>query len=121
MVLPYRPFASRTTISLQELEDQPIVLREHGSYTRDLFMAAVETAGPPPRIAFEVATRKAVHRRLTMGHVLNGGAPQTRALRWIPIEHRALIADDYLVCHADALNYGSVSRFMMANEQPDPV
>ncbi len=115
------PFASRTSVSLHDLAAEPIVLRERGSFTRVLLMEAFEAAGLVPRIAFEVATREAVaeavRRGFGVGPVLDREAPRSEDLCTIMVEDGRIVGDDYLVCHASALQYGPVRRFFAANGQ----
>jgi DNA-binding transcriptional LysR family regulator len=121
MVPVEHPLSGRCDMSLQELAREQIVLREPGSYTRALLMDAFETAGLSPRIAFEVATREAVaeavRRGFGIGPVLWHEAPRSEDLRCLVVESGRLKADDYLVCHANALLYGPVRRFLAANER----
>lgn len=118
------PFAARDTVSLKDLAREPIVLRESGSYTRELLMKAFSDMGLTPRIAFEVATREAVTeaviRGFGIGPVLNGEAPLTGKLVCVTLEAGALVADDYLICHASSLNYGPVKRFLAASLRSGP-
>lgn len=113
------PLASRASLTLQELAHEPIVLRERGSFTRTLLVEAFEAAGLNPRIAFEVATREAVaeavRRGFGVGAVLNQEAPQSDDLQTVVLENDRIVGDDYLVCHASALQYGPVRRFFAAN------
>lgn len=113
------PLAPRTSVSLHELAAEPIVLRERGSFTRTLLMEAFEAAGLLPRVAFEVATREAVAEAVRhgfgVGPVLDQEAPRSDDLRTIMLEDGRIVGDDYLVCHASALQYGPVRRFFAAN------
>jgi len=117
------PLANCGAITLAELAAEPIVLREPGSYTRALLIKAFETAGLAPRIAFEVATREAVseavRRGFGLGPVLDREAPVSADLACIPLEGRRITGDDYLACHASALHYGPVRRFLAANRRDD--
>lgn len=118
---PGHALSGATSVTLEELAREPIVLRERGSYTRALLMEAFERRGLSPRIAFEVATREAVaeavRRGFGIGPVLDGEAPHSPDLRMVLVERGSLVADDYLVCHASALLYGPVRRFLAANER----
>jgi DNA-binding transcriptional LysR family regulator len=113
------PLAGRRSVSLQELAREPVVLRERGSFTRTLLMEAFEAAGLSPRIAFEVATREAVaeavSRGFGIGPVLDREAPRSSDLSIVMLENGRIVGDDYLVCHASALQYGPVRRFFTAN------
>ena len=116
------PFAKRRSVSLRDLAQEPIVLREQGSFTRALLTEAFDKAGLRPQIAFEVATREAVteavRRGFGIGPVLNREAPQSRDLRIVTVAGGTIIGDDYLVSHASALHYGPLRRFFAANGAP---
>lgn len=116
-------FAARSSVSVAELAQQPIVLREPGSYTRAVFLDLLGGAGAQPLIAFEVATREAVteavRRGFGIGPVLSGEAPRADGLCCIPVAGGTVFADDFLVCHANAVQYGPVQRFLNANRVRD--
>jgi LysR family transcriptional regulator, low CO2-responsive transcriptional regulator len=118
------PFAVRSSVDLQDLAAEPIVLRERGSFTRALLTEAFEAAGLDPRVAFEVASREAVaeavRRGFGIGPVLDREAPRTNDLCVVPVEGGRIVGDDYLVCHASALLYGPVRRFFAANAPAEP-
>ncbi|MFO7921972.1 MAG: LysR substrate-binding domain-containing protein [Nioella sp.] len=115
--------AGHRAITLAELATEPIVLREPGSYTRALLIEAFEAAGLAPRIAFEVATREAVteavRRGFGLGPVLDREAPVSPDLACIPLDECRIVGDDYLACHASALHYGPVRRFLAANRHDE--
>lgn len=119
------PFASMASITLADLAREPIVLREQGSYTRAILMAAFEEAGLRPNVAFEVATREAVteavRRGFGVGPVLDRELPRSDDLRAVVVEQGAIVSDDYLVCHASALHNGQVRRFFTANQTASSV
>jgi DNA-binding transcriptional LysR family regulator len=121
MVPSSHSLADRSSISLEELAREPIVLREQGSYTRALLIEAFEAKGLTPHIAFEVATREAVaeavRRGFGLGPVLDHEAPLSSDLRKVDVEHGKIHGDDFLVCHASALHYGPVRRFLAANRR----
>ncbi|MFW5654263.1 MAG: LysR family transcriptional regulator [Roseicyclus sp.] len=117
------PLSGQRNVTLAELAREPVVLREQGSYTRAILMEAFAQAGLAPRIAFEVATREAVaeavRRGFGIGPVLSEEAPQDPGLCTVAVEGGRLVADDYLVCHASALLYGPVRRFLAVNARGD--
>lgn len=121
MLPPGHALTGERNLTLDVLAREPIVIRERGSYTRALLMEAFERRGLVPRIAFEVATREAVaeavRRGFGIGPVLDGEAPHSPDLRMLSVEGGTLVADDYLVCHANALLYGPVRRFLAANDR----
>jgi aminoethylphosphonate catabolism LysR family transcriptional regulator len=61
------PWAGRAAIGLAELAAAPLVLREPGSATRALLLAALERAGLAPRIALELGSREAVREAVLAG------------------------------------------------------
>jgi DNA-binding transcriptional LysR family regulator len=121
MVPAGHPLAGRSSLSLEELAREPIVLREPGSYTRALLIEAFEAKGLTPRVAFEVATREAVaeavRRGFGLGPVLDQEAPSAPDLCTVGVEGGKIHGDDFLVCHASALHYGPVRRFLAANRR----
>lgn len=61
------PWAGRRSLRLAELEGQPIVLREEGSRTRQLFAAATAAAGVTMRPVMEIESREAVREAVAAG------------------------------------------------------
>lgn len=121
MVPAGHPLAGRPSLSLEELAREPIVLREPGSYTRALLIEAFEAKGLTPRVAFEVATREAVteavRRGFGLGPVLDQEASSSSDLCTVGVEDGKIHGDDFLVCHASALHYGPVRRFLAINRR----
>ena len=72
------PFAARTRLDLAELAAAPLILREPGSATRALLLAALERAGLSPRVALELGSREAVREAVLAG--LGVGAVFAREL-----------------------------------------
>ena len=111
--------AGRKSVALRDLADQPLVLREPGSYTRDVILAAFEALALAPRIAFEVATREAVAEAVRhgfgVGPVLSREAPTSDDLTFIPLESGRIEAREFLVCHRSTAQYGPIKRFFAAN------
>lgn len=61
------PFARRSVVSLDELQDQPLLQREAGSSTRRALEAALRAAGVTPRIAMEIGSREALREAAARG------------------------------------------------------
>ena len=116
--------AERASVLLRDLLAEPLVLREHGSYTRALLLKTFDESALVPRVAFEVATREAVaeavRRGFGVGPVLDQEAPQASDLRFIPLEGGRVEATEFLVCRAGASRFGPVKRFFAANETDQP-
>ncbi|ATR83280.1 MULTISPECIES: LysR family transcriptional regulator [Pseudomonas] len=61
------PWASRASISLQDLDDTPIVLREPGSVTRQTLEEEMQRAGLRIRPAIQVEGREAAREAVVVG------------------------------------------------------
>lgn len=61
---PRHPWKNRTTITLKELEAEPLIIRERGSGTRKVFMDAIEKAGGAGKfnVAMELGATEAIKR-----------------------------------------------------------
>lgn len=116
--------AGQSDISLNQLARLPLVLRESGSFTRKVLLAAFETAGLTPNIAFEVATREAVaeavRRGFGVGPVLSEEAERSPDLTLLSLQGRTIHSDDFLVCHTDSMRYGPIRRFFQATSGTQP-
>ncbi|MEL6582672.1 MAG: LysR family transcriptional regulator [Pseudomonadota bacterium] len=116
--------ATTGALTLRELSEIPIVLREEGSFTREVLLRAFQRAKLSPQIAFEVSTREAVaeavRRGFGAGPVLSEEANALPGLTFCALENSEVFADDYLVCHHSALSYGPVARFLAANAPAAP-
>jgi aminoethylphosphonate catabolism LysR family transcriptional regulator len=60
-------WAGREAITLADLAAAPLILREPGSATRALLLAALDRAGLGPRIALELGSREAVREAVLAG------------------------------------------------------
>jgi aminoethylphosphonate catabolism LysR family transcriptional regulator len=67
MVPADHPFAGAGSVALAELADQPMVLREAGSATREAMAEALAVAGIVPRVALEIGSREAVREAVAAG------------------------------------------------------
>lgn len=61
------PWAGRDEVTIAELTDQPMILREPGSGTRRSFEAALARAGVLPRTVLEIGSREAVREAVALG------------------------------------------------------
>ena len=62
------PWAKRTAISLKELHEQPMVMREIGSNTRRSFQAAAAAARIVPNVVMEIESGEGVREAVAKGH-----------------------------------------------------
>ena len=58
---------------------------------------------------------EAVRRGFGLGPVFYHEAPSADDLRILELERGTIVGNDYLVCHARALQYGPVRRFFTVN------
>lgn len=64
---PNHPLATTAVISLEQLQQHPWVLREHGSGTRAIFDAAIEQAGAQINLAIELTRQGAIKESVKAG------------------------------------------------------
>ena len=61
------PFARRASVGLQELQGQPLLLREPGSTTRTALESALRSAGVQARCDLEIGSREAIREAVARG------------------------------------------------------
>lgn len=61
------PHARRESITLSELAEQPLLMRETGSTTRKALEEAMEKHGLTPRVAMEIGSREALREAVARG------------------------------------------------------
>lgn len=61
------PFAQRHQIDIQELNGQPLLLREQGSTTRSAVEKVLNEAGVRPQIGLEIGSREAIREAVIRG------------------------------------------------------
>lgn len=110
------PWASRTSVKISELADQPFVLREEGSMTRQIFQSALSRAGIEidDRFAFSSreAVKEAVANGLGLGVVLDKELGNDTRLVGLRIEDIALVAGEYLIANPVISELGAVRAFI---------
>jgi aminoethylphosphonate catabolism LysR family transcriptional regulator len=109
------PWVGRRAVALEELADQPLILREPGSATRTLILAALERAGLTPRVALELGSREAVREAvlagLGVGTVFAGELVADRRLHRLTIQGPDLGAEVVLACLAERRSLRTVAAF----------
>ncbi|MEO6929300.1 MAG: LysR substrate-binding domain-containing protein [Casimicrobiaceae bacterium] len=60
-------YARRTSIAIEQLAGEPLIMRESGSTTRKVFEDALRKAGVVPQIALEIGSREAVREAVIRG------------------------------------------------------
>ncbi len=109
------PFAQRRSVRLEELEDQPLLLREIGSTTRLALERVLADAGVTPRKAMEIgsreALREAVARGIGIGAVSEAEFIADPRIEKIRIEGDPVHTETYLYCLAERRHSRLVSSF----------
>ncbi|MBP1313772.1 LysR substrate-binding domain-containing protein [Herbaspirillum huttiense F1] len=110
------PFYQREAVSLAELDQQPMLMREQGSTTRLALEKAMQQAGASPRIVMEIgsreALREAVARGLGLGAVSEAEFIADERFRMVRIEGDPVSTHTYVYCLAERREGRLVGSFM---------
>lgn len=116
IVPPDDPWADRGSIPLQTLCARPSIVRETGSFTRQVLMDAAARAGLRPKISYDVASREAaceaVAQGLGISTVLKRECPHDNRLVRLAIDDNAIQAGEYLVAGKTAARLPPVSNLL---------
>ena len=95
-------WAGRPGVSITELQDRPMVLRERGSATRRSFETALAAAQVRPETVLEIGSREAVREAvaagLGLGVVQEPELGEDTRIAWTRIEDADLQATELIVC-----------------------
>ncbi len=110
------PFYQRDAVSLAELDQQPMLMREQGSTTRLALEKALQQAGARPRVVMEIgsreALREAVARGLGLGAVSEAEFIADERFRMVRIEGDPVSTHTYVYCLAERREGRLVGSFM---------
>ena len=110
------PLAKKGRVPLTALNGQELVLRERGSITREVFEAALASAGVRPRSLIEVETREAVREAvaqgLGLGVVAASELGDDRRFRRITVAGSDLAVAEYALCLQERRRVALVRAFM---------
>jgi DNA-binding transcriptional LysR family regulator len=108
--------APRASISLEQLAEGPLVLREPGSMTRAMMEAAFAQHGLSGQIALEVGSREAAREAVAAGIgisvVLDGEAWQDQRLQAVPILGEPIMGGVYAVALPESLDLPAIRAFI---------
>ena len=108
-------WGKRRGIRLAELEGQPMILREEGSSTRQIFEDALAKARIAPRVVMEIGSREALHEAVAAG--LGIGVVEAAELgtddrlTTLGVTDARLEATEYVVCLKERRNLRTVQAF----------
>lgn len=112
------PWAARPRIRLAELAAQPVVLRERGSFTREVFEQAIAAAGVRLGTVMEVQTREGVRETVAagfgLGVVFESEFRPERRFHAMEFADAALSVGEYAVCLSARRHMALVGAFMQA-------
>ena len=118
------PWAERSSIRLAELENVPMVMREHGSVTRQIFEEEMQRVGLRTRTAIEVEGREAANEMVAAG--IGAGLVSVAEFGVDPRVHALVIEDcqrhmhETLVCLRAQASRRVISTFLdLVREGPD--
>jgi aminoethylphosphonate catabolism LysR family transcriptional regulator len=112
------PFARRGSITLPELADEPLLMREPGSTTRKALEDALHEIGARPRVAMEIgsreALREAVARGLGVGTVSKSEYVPDERLRAVRIDGDPVTTHIHVCCLRERRESRLVASFFEA-------
>ncbi len=119
-------WAERRSISIEELLEQRIILREQGSRTRSIFEDAVKRMGGQLNEVMEITGREGVREAVAAGFGIGIVAEHeliadTR-LHTLPVNNAELIHAEYIICLKERLNLRVAAAFIemiQANQKSD--
>ena len=106
----------RTHVLIQELNGRPLVIRERGSITREVFETNLSDAGIRPGSVIEVQTREAVQEAVIAGFgigiVFESEVRDHAGLHTIHVENASLSVKEYVICLEERRRVPLVSSFL---------
>jgi DNA-binding transcriptional LysR family regulator len=110
------PWAGRSSITLDELCLRPSIIREAGSFTRQVFFEAAAKAGHVPEISYDVASREAaceaVAQGLGISTVLKRECPHDNRIAQVPIEDDTVAGGEFVVTYKSAARLPPVANLL---------
>ena len=109
-------FASRQQIDIQELNGQPLLLREQGSTTRTAIEAVLNAAGVKPKLGLQIGSREAIReaviRGLGIGAVSEAEFVSDQSLAPVRIAGDPVQTTTYVYCMKERIDSLLVNSFM---------
>ncbi|WP_068311344.1 LysR substrate-binding domain-containing protein [Polycladidibacter hongkongensis] len=113
------PIASQASLSINSLAGLPMIMREKGSYTRQLAFEHCQKAGFKPNVVLEIFGRESVREAVALGFgftiILDREAGCDERLCAIRIDGCEEVAHEYLVCRKGSLGYAPLMEFFSLN------
>lgn len=119
IVHPTHRFARRKSISLKELNGQPLILREQGSFPRRILDEILKKRGISPRIIMESASTMAIKKMVESGNGMAILSQQVvkkellaKSLIELPLSDAEITYRFYLIYHKDKYFSRALKAFM---------
>jgi len=119
LVPPGHAWSTRRSVSLHELGEQPLILREPGSATRALMEERLRQAGIRPRVSMELGSNEAIKRAVEMGmgvSVLSATIIKREAeaglLRILRIREKGLTRQFQIIIHRERERSRLIAAFL---------
>ncbi len=95
-------WAGRRSMNIEDLDGQPMIVREEGSMTRRIVNEALSRAGVRPRIVLELGSREALCEAVSagLGHgvIWEIEAYGSTRFRTLPFRNARIQSTDYVAC-----------------------
>ncbi len=122
LIVPHgHPWAKRKSVTVADLDGQPLLLREEGSNTQRQLDAALRRANAKPDVVLELGSREAVlgavAAGLGLGVVWKVEATGDRRFQMIDIDDKSFNSIDYVACLRGDRNRGVVRAIMSIAEE----
>jgi LysR family transcriptional regulator, low CO2-responsive transcriptional regulator len=109
-------FAGRKSIRMQDLDGEPMILREVGSTTRKALEEALEQAGVAPRVMMQIGSREAIREAVIKG-VGIGAVSEIEyipdpALRMLRVRDAHMYTHAHVVCLEERRGARLVKAFL---------
>ncbi|MEE8352247.1 MAG: LysR substrate-binding domain-containing protein [Rhodospirillales bacterium] len=110
------PWSGRDGIRLKELDGQDMIMREHGSMTRQAFEQALENANVRPNIVLEIGSREAVWEAVAegfgIGSVSEASIVPDSRLKMLSILDAEIFTYTHVVCMKERQDIRLVKAFI---------
>jgi aminoethylphosphonate catabolism LysR family transcriptional regulator len=124
LVPPGHAWAARRSVSLHELAEQPVILREPGSATRALVEERLRQAGIRPQVSMELGSNEAIKRAVEMGMGISVLSTtiikrevEAGLLQVVRIREKGLTRQFEIIIHRERAHSRLIAAFMDVAEE----
>ena len=110
------PLARRKRVRLADLEGRDLIVREHGSITREVTQARLKASDIATGQVIEVATREAINEAIAaglgVGIVFASEAVNDPRLRSVKLADVDVSVSEFVICRQERKHVSLISRFL---------